>query len=43
MAPFYVWGSAVSRTLPENSLFFTIQFPGAPGTQLIDLDLTQWF
>ena len=26
-----------TEPLPEDSLLFTIQFPGVPGTQMIDL------
>ena len=39
MAPFYGWGSTVSRLQPlrEGSLLFTIQFPEIPGTHFIDL------
>ena len=39
MAPFYGWGSTVSRLQPlqGGSLLFTIQFPESPGTHFIDL------
>ena len=39
MAPFYGWGSTVSRLdpLPGGSLLFTIKFPEIPGTQFINL------
>ena len=39
MAPFYGWGSTVSRLQPlrGGSLLFTIQFPELSGTQFIDL------
>ena len=39
MAPFYGWGSTVSRLEPlrEGSILFTIQFPEIPGTNSIDL------
>ena len=54
MTLFYVRGSTETRLEPlrGGSLLFTIQSPGVPGTQLIDLgrmkgwvDLgaTQWF
>ena len=43
MAPFYRWGSIVSRLQShyEESLFFTTQFPGIPGTHLINLKRTK--
>ena len=39
MAPFYGWGSTVSRLepLPGGSLLFTTKFPEIPGTHFIDL------
>ena len=41
MAAFYGWGSFVARLQSYyeevDSLLFTIQFSGVPGTQLIDL------
>ena len=39
MAPFYGWGSTVSRLQPlrGGSLLFTIQFPELSGTHFIDL------
>ena len=39
MAPFYEWGSTVSRLQPlqGGSLLFTIQFPENPGTHFIYL------
>ena len=39
MAPFYGWDSTFSRlqNLRGCGILLTIQFPGAPGTQLIDL------
>ena len=54
MAPFYGWGSTVSRLQPlrGGSLLFTIKFPEIPGTHFIDhgrmkgwidLGATQWF
>ena len=54
MAPFYVWGSTVSRLEPlqESSLLFTTKFPNISGTHFIDLGrmkgwvnlgATQWF
>ena len=40
MAPFYGWGSTVSRLQPvrEDSLLFTIKREGSPGTHLLDLE-----
>ena len=54
MAPFYCWGSNFSRLQShyKKAVYFTIQFPGVPDTQLIDigrmkgwvdLGATQWF
>ena len=54
MAPFYGWGSVVTRLEPlrGGSLLFTAKFPEVPGTHFIDLgrmkgrvDLgaTRWF
>ena len=39
MALCYGWGSTVSRLQShyEDNLLFTTQFPGVPGTNLIDL------
>ena len=39
MAPFYGWGSTVSRleSLRGGSLLFTTKFPEIPGTHFIDL------
>ena len=39
MAPFYEWGSTVSRLEPlrGDSLLFTTKFPKIPGTHFIDL------
>ena len=39
MAPFYGWGSTVSRLEPlrGGSLLFTNKFPEIPGTHFIDL------
>ena len=39
MAPFYEWGSTVSRLelLRGGSLLFTTKFPEVPGTHFIDL------
>ena len=39
MAPFYGWGSTVSRLEPlrGGSLLFTTKFPEIPGTHFIDL------
>ena len=39
MAPFYGWGSTVSRLQPlrGGGLLFTTKFPGIPGTHFIDL------
>ena len=39
MAPFYGWGSTVSRLepLPEGSLLFTTKFPEISGTHFTDL------
>ena len=39
MAPFYGWGSTISRLQPPRggSLLFNIQFPEIPGTHFIDL------
>ena len=38
LAPFYGWGSIVSRLQPlrGDSLLFTTKSPGSPGTHLID-------
>ena len=54
MAPFYEWGSTVSRLEPlqGGSLLFTTKSPEIPGTHFIDLrkrkglvylGATQWF
>ena len=54
MAPFYGWGSNVSRLEPLRwgSLLFTTKFPEIPGTHFndlertngwVDLGATQWF
>ena len=54
MAPFYGWFSTVKATGPQlgDSLLFTTQSQGVPGTRLIDLrkrkdwvhiGATQWF
>ena len=39
MAPFYGWGSTLSRLvqLQGGSLLFTTKFPEVPGTHFIDL------
>ena len=39
MAPFYGWGSTVSRLepLPGGSLLFTTKFPEIPGAHFINL------
>ena len=51
MASFYGWGSTVSK-LQSLCDIFIFQFPGVPGTQLInfrrmkgrvDLGATQWY
>ena len=43
MAPFYGWGSTISRiqSLYEEKVNFTTQFPGVSGTHLIDLGRTK--
>ena len=43
MAPFYGWGSTVSRIEPlrGGSLFFTTKFPEIRGTHFIDLGGTK--